>query len=61
MIPKEIEKILLSVEKPGRYVGGEHNQIRKDWDSVKTHVALIFQISMTSVNLIWVWPFFMTY
>jgi radical SAM family uncharacterized protein len=42
MIPKEIEKILLSVEKPGRYVGGEHNQIRKDWDSVKTHVALIF-------------------
>lgn len=42
MIPKEIEKVLLSVEKPGRYVGGEHNQIKKDWDSVKTHVALIF-------------------
>ena len=42
MIPKEIEKILLSVEKPGRYVGGEHNQVKKDWDSVRTHVALIF-------------------
>ena len=42
MIPKEIEKILLSVEKPGRYVGGEHNQVKKDWTSVKTHVALIF-------------------
>ncbi len=42
MIPKEIEKILLSVEKPGRYVGGEHNEIKKNWDSVETHVALIF-------------------
>ena len=42
MIPKEIEKILLCVEKPGRYVGGEHNQIKKIWDSIKTHVALIF-------------------
>jgi len=42
MIPKEIEKILLSVEKPGRYVGGEHNQVKKDWDSVRTHVVLIF-------------------
>jgi len=42
MIPKEIEKILLTVEKPGRYVGGEHNQIKKNWNSVKTHVALIF-------------------
>lgn len=42
MISKELEKILFNVEKPGRYVGGEHNQIKKDWDSVKTHIALIF-------------------
>ncbi|MEA4811988.1 MAG: TIGR03960 family B12-binding radical SAM protein [Anaerolineaceae bacterium] len=42
MISKELEKILLRVEKPGRYVGGEHNQIRKEWDSVQTHLALIF-------------------
>ena len=38
----QIEKFLPGVEKPGRYVGGEHNQIVKDWQSVETHVALIF-------------------
>ena len=37
-----IEKILYSVEKPGRYVGGEHNQILKDWDSVDVRWCLIF-------------------
>ncbi len=37
-----IEKILYSVEKPGRYVGGEHNQIVKDWDSVDLRWCLIF-------------------
>ena len=37
-----IEKILYSIEKPGRYVGGEHNQIRKDWDSVDVRWCLIF-------------------
>lgn len=45
-MPKEnnslIEKILYSVEKPGRYVGGEHNQIVKNWDSVDVHWCLIF-------------------
>jgi len=33
---------LLRVSKPGRYVGGEFNQIVKPWDSVSTHVALAF-------------------
>lgn len=37
-----LERILPTVEKPGRYVGGELNQIYKNWDSVKTHVALAF-------------------
>ena len=44
--PEEIEfridKILLKVQKPGRYVGGEMNQIVKAWESVATHVAVIF-------------------
>ncbi len=44
--PKEIEnrleRILLSVQKPGRYVGGELNSISKDWNTVKTRVALVF-------------------
>lgn len=37
-----IEKILYTVEKPGRYVGGEHNQILKDWGSVDVRWCLIF-------------------
>lgn len=38
----QLEKILYHVEKPGRYVGGEHNQILKDWDAIRTHVCLVF-------------------
>jgi radical SAM family uncharacterized protein len=37
-----LEPLLLQVQKPGRYTGGEYNQIVKDWESVKTRVALIF-------------------
>jgi radical SAM superfamily enzyme YgiQ (UPF0313 family) len=37
-----LERILLKVQKPGRYVGGELNQVVKDWDSVQTRVALAF-------------------
>lgn len=42
MLIQRLERILPTVEKPGRYVGGELNEIRKDWDSVRTHVALAF-------------------
>lgn len=41
-IENRLERILLRVQKPGRYVGGELNQVIKPWDSVKTHMALIF-------------------
>jgi radical SAM family uncharacterized protein len=41
-IKDQLERILLRVQKPGRYVGGEYNQVLKDWDSVQTHVALVF-------------------
>lgn len=37
-----LNQILLNVQKPGRYVGGEYNQVRKDWRQVETHVALVF-------------------
>ncbi len=37
-----LERVLLRVQKPGRYVGGELNQVVKPWDSVETRVALIF-------------------
>ena len=46
LTPEQVEarlnRILLKVQKPGRYVGGELNQSVKPWDDVKTHVALIF-------------------
>jgi len=41
-IQGRLERILLRVQKPGRYVGGELNQVIKPWDQVSTHVALIF-------------------
>ncbi|MEL7645723.1 MAG: TIGR03960 family B12-binding radical SAM protein [Anaerolineaceae bacterium] len=41
-IDSRLESILFQVEKPGRYVGGEHNQVRKPWESVETRVALVF-------------------
>lgn len=41
-IERKLERILLRVQKPGRYVGGELNQVVKSWDSVKTRTALIF-------------------
>ena len=42
MLQKQLERILPTVQKPGRYVGGELNQIVKDWDGVETHIALAF-------------------
>ncbi len=39
---RRIERILPTVVKPGRYVGGELNQTVKPWDSVRTHLALVF-------------------
>ncbi len=39
---KTLERILPRVTKPGRYTGGEYNQIKKEWDSVDFKVALAF-------------------
>jgi len=41
-ISSKLDRILLSVQKPGRYVGGELNQIVKDWDMVGVRTALLF-------------------
>jgi radical SAM family uncharacterized protein len=41
-IEAKLERVLLRVQKPGRYVGGELNQIIKEWDAIETHVALAF-------------------
>ncbi len=42
MYPKEIEKFLLKVQKPGRYTGGELNSIVKDKSKVDIRYAFCF-------------------
>lgn len=41
-IKNKLNRILPLVRKPGRYTGGELNQIVKDWDTIRTRVALVF-------------------
>ena len=41
-IEARLERVLLTVQKPGRYVGGEYNAIHKDWDAIQTKVAFLF-------------------
>ncbi|MDE2855526.1 MAG: TIGR03960 family B12-binding radical SAM protein [Chloroflexota bacterium] len=41
-IERKLERHLLQVEKPGRYVGGEYNSVVKDWDRADVKVALAF-------------------
>ncbi len=55
VIQEKIERILPGVQKPGRYTGGELNQVVKDWQAVQTHVALVFpdiyDIGMSNLGL----------
>ena len=41
-IERALDRVLLSVQKPGRYVGGEFNSVVKDWQTVDFHVAFAF-------------------
>ena len=54
-IEAKLDRILLKVQKPGRYVGGELNVTVKDWDEVQTKVALVFpdiyDIGVSNVGL----------
>ncbi len=54
-IETKLDRILLQVQKPGRYVGGELNSVLKDWDKVQTKVALVFpdiyDIGVSNVGL----------
>jgi radical SAM family uncharacterized protein len=57
--PREIDalldRVLLTVEKPGRYTGGEHNQVVNDWDAAAIRVALafpdIYELGMSNLGL----------
>ena len=47
MSPNDIEhilhtRILSNVSKPGRYLGNEHNIIKKDWQNLQATIALAF-------------------
>ena len=54
-IENKLDRILLKVQKPGRYVGGELNSVVKDWDSIATKVAFVFpdiyDIGVSNVGL----------
>ncbi len=41
-IRDRLDRILPRVQKPGRYTGGELNQVVKNWDAVATKVAVVF-------------------
>ena len=54
-IENKLDRILLKVQKPGRYVGGELNIVVKDWDNTLTKVAFVFpdiyDIGVSNVGL----------
>lgn len=59
MTPEQIEttleRILPRVAKPGRYTGGEYNQVVKNWDDIDFKVAMafpdIYDIGMSNLGL----------
>jgi radical SAM family uncharacterized protein len=54
-LERRLERILYTVVKPGRYVGGELNAVVKDWDAVRTKIAFVFpdiyDIGVSNVGL----------
>ncbi|MFN2146344.1 MAG: TIGR03960 family B12-binding radical SAM protein, partial [Anaerolineales bacterium] len=42
MIEEKLDLLLPQVQRPGRYTGGELNQVVKDWDQINTRIALAF-------------------
>lgn len=54
-VEAQLARVLLRVEKPGRYVGGEVNSITKAWDEARIRVALVFpdiyDIGISNVGL----------
>ncbi|MCP4417715.1 MAG: B12-binding domain-containing radical SAM protein, partial [Chloroflexi bacterium] len=54
-IKTTLERILPRVSKPGRYSGGEYNQVVKEWDDIDYKVALafpdIYDLGMSNLGL----------
>lgn len=55
MIDAKLERILLRVQKPARYTGGEYNEIIKDKATVDVRFAMCFpdtyEIGMSNLGL----------
>ncbi len=51
----DIEGLLSRVTRPARYVGGELNSVRKDWDSVSVRLVLaypdVYEVGMSNLGL----------
>ncbi|GAB6158213.1 TIGR03960 family B12-binding radical SAM protein [Desulfotomaculum varum] len=51
----KLEKILARVEKPGRYVGGEWNAVKKDWQQTDVRMAFafpdVYEVGMSHLGL----------
>ena len=51
----ELDHVLPTVRKPGRYTGGEYNSVTKDWESIPTRVCLafpdIYDLGMSNLGL----------
>src|SRR5436305_11856525 len=54
-IERQLDRVLLSVDKPGRYVGGEYNSVVKDWNNIPFRAALafpdIYDLGMSNLGL----------
>jgi radical SAM family uncharacterized protein len=54
-IETDLQRMLPRVSKPGRYTGGEYNQVRKAWDKIDYKVALafpdIYDLGMSNLGL----------
>jgi len=50
-----LDRYLITVQKPGRYVGGEFNQVIKDWQKISVKIALafpdIYDIGLSNLGL----------
>ncbi len=50
-----LDRVLLTISKPGRYTGGEHNQVVSNWDAAPIRVALafpdIYDLGMSNLGL----------
>ena len=55
MVSKEVEQLLLKVQKPGRYVGGEPNSVVKKKDEVNIRFAFcfpdVYEIGMSHLGM----------